>query len=326
MDGNNYSDDVYIDGQPAPPPESNVNLTSWVRVSPGYFETIGTKVLAGRSFTEDDNRNARPVAIVDEAFVKRHLGGRNPIGARFGDAEPSSTGMYTIIGVVEDAQYWPPNDPQERAHPMFFLPAEQWVTLPSTTPQAARFNSFETNTHYMPSLEIETHGTVPDLEAKVRQKFREINPNLMITQFQSFDRQVQLAFSQQHMIVQLTSLFGLVALALAAIGLYGVTSYAVAQRTSEIGIRMALGADRVNVRRMMLRSALLQVGLGLAIGVPAAVEAGRLMAAELFGIEPWNPLVLATVIALLAVVALIAAAAPAHRAASPDPMEALRNT
>jgi len=124
----------------------------------------------------------------------------------------------------------------------------------------------------------------------------------------------------------LTSLFGLVALALAAIGLYGVTSYGVAQRTSEIGIRMALGANRVNVRGMVLRSALLQAGIGLAIGIPAAIEAGRLMAAELFGIAAWNPLVLGTVVALLAVVALAAAAAPAQRAASLEPMEALRNS
>jgi ABC-type antimicrobial peptide transport system permease subunit len=160
----------------------------------------------------------------------------------------------------------------------------------------------------------------------VRHKLQELNPNLMVTSFQTFDTQVQLAFSQQNMIVQLTSLFGLVALVLAAIGLYGVTSYAVAQRTSEIGIRMALGANRVDVRQMVLRSAFLQVALGLAIGVPAAIEAGRLMGAELFGINAWNPLVMGSVIALLTAVALIAAAVPAHRASSLEPMEALRRS
>ena len=326
MDTNNWSEDVYIDGQPAPPPGSTVNLASWVRVSPDYFATIGTKLLQGRTFTQDDNRGSASVAIVDEAFLKHYFAGRNPIGAHFGDWDETDTGTYTIVGVVESAQYWPPNDPQQRAHPMYFLPSGQWASLPPTAPQAARYAAFDTNRHYMASVEIQTHGTVPDLEAKVRGKFQEINSNLMITRFQTFDRQVQLAFSQQRMIVQLTSLFGLVALALAAIGLYGVTSYAVAQRTSEIGIRMALGANRVNVRRMVLRGALLQVALGLAIGVPAAIEAGQLMAAELNGIEAWNPQVLGSVIALLTAVALIAAAVPAHRAARIEPMEALRST
>jgi predicted permease len=326
MSGNSYNNDVYIDGQPAPPPGSSVNLSAWLRVSPDYFATIRTKIIQGRAFTQNDNRSAAPVAIVDEAFVQHYLGGKNPIGAHFGDFDESQTGMYTIVGVVENAQYWPPDDPQETPRPMYFLPSGQWATLPPTAPQAAGFLAFDANTHYMPSLEIQTHGMVPDLEVKVRQKLQEINPNLMITSFHSFDGQVQLAFSQQNMIVQLTSLFGLVALALAAIGLYGVTSYAVAQRTIEIGIRMALGANRVNVRRMVLRGAVQHVTLGLAIGVPAAIEAGRLMAAELYGIDAWNPLVLATVVALLAAVALVAAAVPAQRAARLEPMEALRSS
>jgi predicted permease len=326
MDTDNWGESVYIDGQPAPRPGSGANLSSWVLVSPDYFATIGTKIIEGRGFTRSDNRNAAPVAVVDEAFAKRYFGDKNPIGAHFGDWDETDTQMYTIVGVVENAQYWPPNDPQKRAYPMYFRPSGQWTFLPPTSPQAARYADFDANAHFMHSLEIQTHGTVPDLEAKVRQKLQEINPNLMVTDFKTFDRQVQLAFSQQNMIVQLTSLFGLVALALAAIGLYGVTSYAVAQRTTEIGIRMALGANRINVQQMVLRSALLQVMLGLAIGVPAAIEAGRLMAAELFGIAAWNPLVMGSVVAMLAAVALIAAAVPAHRASSIEPMEALRRS
>jgi ABC-type antimicrobial peptide transport system permease subunit len=158
----------------------------------------------------------------------------------------------------------------------------------------------------------------------VTASLQEINPNLMITSFQSFAQQVNLGFSQQQMIVQLTSLFGLVALALAAIGLYGVTAYAVAQRTSEIGIRMALGANHVHVQKMVLRDAFFQVGLGLLIGIPVAVAAGHLMAAELYGVEEWNLLVLGTTTVVLGVVALLAAALPAWRAASVDPIKALR--
>jgi predicted permease len=324
MDGNNRSEDVYIEAQPAPPPGSNVNLASWVRVSPDYFTTIGTKLLQGRVFSDSDNRTAANVAIVDEAFVKKYLHGQNPIGTHFGDWDESTNGLYTIVGVVEDAQYWSPNDLQERAHPMYFLPAWQWAQVPSTTPKASLYEEFLVATHYMDSLEFETKGTVPDLDGRVRTALQQINPNLMMTRFQSFGQQVNLGFSQQQMIVRLTSLFGLIALALAAIGLYGVTAYAVAQRTGEIGIRMALGADRTHVQKMVLRGAFLQVGLGLLIGLPAAIAAGRLMTAELFGVEPWSPLVLGKTTALLAAVASLAALLPAQRAANVEPMEALR--
>ena len=324
MDGNNRSDDVYIEGRPAPPAGSNANMASWVRVSPDYFTTIGTRLLEGRSFTGDDNRNAPNVAIVDEAFVKKFLHGQNPIGAHFGDWDEARAGMYTIVGVVEDAQYWPPGDLQEESHPMYFLPALQWPQLPASTPNAQLYAKFLTDTHYMGSLEIETRGTVPDLESSVRSALQQLDPNLMITRFESFAQQVDFGFSQQQMIVQLTSLFGLVALLLAAVGIYGVTAYAVAQRWSEIGIRMALGANRSDVRKMVLRGAFLQVGLGLLIGIPAAIGAGHLMAAELFGVVVWNPLVLGAVTALLGSVALLAAVLPAQRAASVDPVEALR--
>jgi predicted permease len=323
MDGNNRSDDVYVAGQPPPPPGSNVNLSSWVRVSPGYFATIGTRLLQGRAFSDSDNRTAPNVAIVDEAFVKKYLHGQNPIGAHFGDWDRSVPNMYTIVGVVENAEYWPPNDTQQKA-PMYFLPAWQWPQIPASTPQASLYAEFLNDTHYMSTLAIQTNGTVPDLEAKVTAALQEINPNLMITRFQSFDQQVNLGFSQQQMIVQLTSLFGLVALALAAIGLYGVTAYAVAQRTSEIGIRMALGANHRHVQKMVLSEAFHQVALGLLIGIPSAVAAGHLMAAELYGVKEWDLLVLGTTTAVLGVVALLAAALPARRAAGVEPMEALR--
>ncbi len=324
MDGNNRSDDVLVEGQPAPPPGSNVNLASVVRVSPSYFSTIGTRLLQGRAFSDSDNRTAPNVAIVDEAFVKKYLHGQNPIGAHFGDWEQSTAGMYTIVGVVENAQYWSPNDAAGQGHPMYFLPAWQWPQLPASAPKASLYAESLNSTHYMSSLEIETHGTVPDLEGKVTAALQGIDPNLMITRFQSFAQQVNLGFSQQQMIVQLTSLFGLIALALAAIGLYGVTAYAVAQRTSEIGIRMALGANHLHVQKMVLRDAFFQVGLGLLIGIPAAVAAGHFMAAELYGVDEWNLLVLGTTTAVLGVVALLAAALPARRAAGVEPMEALR--
>jgi predicted permease len=325
MDGDNRSDSVYINGQPAPPPGSNVNLASWVRVSPDYFTTIGTRVLQGRAFSDSDNRTAPNVAIVDEAFVRKFFHGQNPIGAHFGNWDQSVTGTYTIVGVVENAQYWSPNHPQAKGNPMYFLPSWQWVQLPASTPNASFYAKSSTENHYMGSLEIETKGSVPDLEGKMTAALQEINPNLMITRFQSFADQVDLGFNQQQLIVQLTSLFGLVALVLAAIGLYGVTAYAVAQRTSEIGIRMALGANHTHVQKMVLSEAFHQVGLGLLIGIPAAIATGHLMAAELYEVNEWNPLVLGITAVVLGVVALLAAALPARRASGVEPMQALRN-
>ena len=324
MDGNNYSESIYIDGQPTPPAGSNVNLASWVRISPRYFATIGTRLLEGREFTESDNRTAPNVAIVDEAFVRRFLHGEDPIGAHFGDSDPSNTGMFTIVGVVEDAQYWSPSDSQQETHPMYFVPAAQWAEPTATTPYTAEYQLFVANTHYMGSLEIETRGVMPNLETEVRNDLAAINPNLMITRYQSFAEQVELGFTQQALIVRLTSLFGIVALLLAAVGLYGVTAYAVAQRTSEIGIRMALGANRVDVQKLVLRGASLQVGAGLLIGIPIAIVTGHLMAAELFGVSAWNPLVLGATTLVLGAVALLAAALPARRASGVEPMDALR--
>ena len=324
MDGKNRSEDVYAEGEAAPPPGSQSNVASWNRVTPEYFKAIGTKLVQGRDFAESDNRTARNVAIVDQAFVKQMFHGKNPIGAHFGDFDPSITATFEIVGVVENAQYWAPNNPEQEAHPMYFLPSAQWPQATADHPLAAEYNDFVANTHYLTAIEIETHGTVPDLESRIRGTLEQINPNLMITRYQTFADQVNLGFSQQQMIVQLTSLFGLVALALAAIGLYGVTAYAVAQRTSEIGIRMALGANRLHVQKMVLRGAFLQVGIGLLIGIPAAIAAGHMMASVLFGVSDWNPLVLSATTALLCVVAFLASALPARRAASVEPMEALR--
>jgi len=143
-------------------------------------------------------------------------------------------------------------------------------------------------------------------------------------QFESFADQVKNQFQQQEILVQLTSIFGFLALTLAAIGLYGVTAYAVAQRTSEIGIRMALGADRGGILQMVLRSAFLQAGIGLAIGMPAAILAGRYMGSLLYNVRTWDPVVLLTTTVILAIAALLAAVIPAQRAASVEPMTALR--
>jgi predicted permease len=321
MSGDNWGEPAFVEGEPAPTPGSDITLCSWDRVSPGYFKAIGTELLAGRTFTQGDDETSRNVAVVNQAFVKEILHGKNPIGVHFGDWDPGVTGTYEIVGVVQNAQYW---DPSQAIRPMYFLPATQFPGLPANNPEAAANAHFLDESRYMGSIVIETRGYVPGLETQVRRALNEVNPNLMLDDFHTFAQQVALAFSQQAMIAQLTSLFGVLALVLAAIGLYGVTAYAVAQRTREIGVRMALGANRLHVQQMVLRGAFLHVGVGLLIGIPAAIVAGHLMAAQLFGVSGYNPVVLGLSIVVLGAAAFVAAVLPAQRAAGVDPMEALR--
>jgi putative ABC transport system permease protein len=160
---------------------------------------------------------------------------------------------------------------------------------------------------------------------QVKKALAEVDPNLVIYDVQPYSRVIQGTFDQQNMIASLTWLFGAVGLVLAVVGLYGVTSYGVEQRRSEIGVRIALGADRGSVVAMVLRGAFWQVGIGLGIGIPAAIGAGYLMASQLFGVKPWNPLLLAGATMLLGLAALCAAVIPARRAATIDPMQALRS-
>jgi predicted permease len=317
MEGDNWGEDVYIEGQAPPPPGSNFNNASWIRASADYFDNIGTKIVAGRGIAEQDTGSTRAVAVVNETFAKHFFKDGQALGQHFGDLDQKYAGNYEIVGVTEDTQYW---DPMHRIRPMFFLPATQWqhYTDPSEV-------MFENVSHLeMNAIEIQTAGYVPGLESQVRRVLSQINPNLTIIDFQTFAEQVKDRFNDQEIMVQLTSVFGFLALALAAIGLYGVTAYSVAQRTSEIGIRMALGADRSGILQMVLGSAFLQAGIGLAIGMPAAIFGGRFMASMLYHVKTWDPVVLIATTAILAVAAFLAAVIPAQRAASVEPMTALR--
>jgi predicted permease len=319
MEGNNWGTGIYIEGQAPPSPDSDFNEASWDRISPAYFSTIGTKLVSGRTFTEDDNASAVNVAVVNQAFAHKFFHDA-PIGRHFGDMDQKYAGNFEIVGVVEDAQYW---DPDSRIRPMFFLPASQWAHYDEKDDKVDALFEGVSNIE-MDSVEIQTVGHLPGLEGQVRNVLAQINPNLTMNEFESFSVQVKDQFIGKEILARLTSIFGLVALILAAIGLYGVTSYAVAQRTSEIGIRMALGADRSGILQMVLRTAFLQAGIGLLIGMPAAIVAGHLMAAQLYHVEPWDPAVLIGTTAILALAALVAAILPAQRAASIEPMVALR--
>jgi ABC-type antimicrobial peptide transport system permease subunit len=226
-----------------------------------------------------------------------------------------NAGVYEIVGVVRNINFV--NDP---ARVMYYIPEAQTV----------HFDQLDLYTDELWSqnlyhVVIWAPGHPANIFMQVKKAMAEVDPNLMIYDIQPYTRVIQGTFDQQNMIASLTWLFGAVGLVLAAIGLYGVTAYGVEQRRSEIGVRMALGADRGSVVAMVLRGAFWQVGIGLGIGIPAAIGAGYLMASQLFGVTPWNPLLLAGATVLLGLAALVAAVIPARRAASIDPMEALRS-
>jgi ABC-type antimicrobial peptide transport system permease subunit len=183
----------------------------------------------------------------------------------------------------------------------------------------------ETSSHYLENIVIWAPGNPPGMEDRVRKALASVDPNFVLYSVDPYERVVSGQFQQEQMIATLTSLFGVLGLVLAAVGLYGVLAYMVEQRTSEIGLRMALGADRGQVTRMILSGAFLQIGIGLAIGIPAAIGAGRLMTTQLFGVKPWDPLMLALATLMLSLAALLASAIPARRAAGVEPMVALRN-
>ena len=180
------------------------------------------------------------------------------------------------------------------------------------------------STHFIEGAVLQLQGSMDGLEPQVRHVLSEVDPNLTLLNIQTLQEQVDSEFDQQRAVAQMTGMFGILALILAAVGLYGVTAYAVERRTSEIGVRMALGANRNNVIRLVLRGAFVQILIGLAIGIPISIGCSRLIAAQLYQVKGWDPLVLAGSIAALGVSALLASIIPARRAASINPVNALR--
>jgi len=316
MQGDNWGETVYIDGQAPPPPGSNQNESSWLRVGEGYFDGIGTKIIRGRAINAQDTATTRNVAVVNQTFAKKFFGNEDPIGKHFGDLEAKYAGAYEIVGVTEDTQYW---SPTHRIRPTFFLADTQRMVY-----EDPRERAFEESNHFLNSAVLVTEGNIPGLEPQVRRALASVNPDLAIVDFRSFAAQVDGNFTQNVMLARLTSLFGFLALVLASIGLYGVTAYSVERRTSEIGIRMALGADRLNVLKLVVRGAFAQTCIGLLIGIPASILAGYGMSAKLFGVKPYAPNILLLTIGVLSVAAAIATLMPARKAAILEPIRALR--
>jgi predicted permease len=309
MSGNNRNTRIYVDGGGTEPQPGAV---TWNRVSAGYFETIGTRLLEGRTIGEADQTAARQIAVVNQTFAARYFNGRSPIGGHFGKDGPEHSADYEIVGIVEDAKYQSGYTP---APPMFFLPLAQFEKTPAGT--LARTSSIG-------NIALHTSANAGNLEPLVRRAIAEVDSNISVLDVVRYTEQLSLQFNQERLLATLTALFGLVALLLASVGLYGLVTLAVSRRTAEIGVRMTLGASRGNVVTGIVRNAFGQVALGIAIGLPLTLGAAQLLRHRLFGVSVYDLWTLAGAAILLAVCALGAALIPATRAARVDPIQALR--
>jgi ABC-type antimicrobial peptide transport system permease subunit len=257
--------------------------------------------------------------VVNEAFVKKFFkSGEEPLGAHFGLDMPQYGSTFEIVGVVRDAKYQDPAG-ERPTRPMFFVPLAQRVQYDQPLMQ-----SLDTSSHYIEGAVLQLHGSMEGLEPQVRRALSEVDSNLTLLGMQSLEEQVDSNFDQRNAVAKMTGLFGILALILAAVGLYGVTAYMVERRTSEIGVRMALGADRMKVVQLVLHGAFLQILIGLAIGIPASLGCSRLIAAQLYQVKGWDPLALGGAVLALGLCALMASIIPARRAASINPVQALR--
>ena len=311
MEDNNWMESIQVLGQP----DLHLNA-SWIRATPEYFDAVGTRVVMGRGINEKDTAAAPTVAVVNEQFVKKFFEDRNPIGQHFGSPGPDSTGDFEIVGVVEDTAY---TSVRWKEHLMYFLPMLQrparWKTISPIEKDESMFAG---------AIVIQTDRPMNNMEPLTRQTLSSINPNLTVVKFQTFDQQIADRFTEDRMVARLTAMFGALALLLATVGLYGVTAYTVARRTSEIGIRMALGAERTRVVGMVMRGAVIQTVLGLTVGIPSALLCVRFVESQLYEVSGIDARVLITAMGTLVLAACMAGLIPAQRAASTDPAKALR--
>src|SRR5579864_543909 len=316
LEGINWGESVFFEGRPLPGPEDHHN-SSWDRVSPQFFQTIGQPILRGRGFTDQDTATSQMVAVVNQAFVKKFFPNEDPIGHHFGVFDQKYASDFEIVGIVADAKY---NNPRDPYRAMYFRPMTQF----NRHVTGRNFFMAESRSLYPNSITVQYAGDAASLESMARRTLANFNPDLTIVSFKSLDYQVADNFNGERLISRLTGLFGLLALALASVGIYGITAYSVARRTNEIAVRMALGANRSRVVVMVMRRALVLVAIGLAIGIPVALLGGRLMRSQLYGVRTYDPVTLAGAVLVLAACAALAGFIPAKRAASIEPTHALR--
>ena len=280
-------------------------IVYWDQVGPGYFRALSIPILAGREFGPQDTPTSQKVAVINETMSKFYFGNSNPIGRRMWiDDQEHKNQPIEIIGVARDVRDHTLRGPVQRR---FYIPSAQGL-----------------DTRYAINFEIQTVGKPQDLTEAARKTFAAVDANVPLTRIRTLTELVDSSVSKDILIARLSAFFGILALALACVGLYGVMSYNVSSRTREIGVRMALGAQRHGVLRMVLKEAMKLVLIGIVIGIPMALLLTRLFNSMLFGLSSADPVSLLSVILLLGAIATVAGFIPARRATRVDPMVALR--
>ncbi len=301
LSGDNWASSLEVEGFPSGPDTDT--QASFNKIAPGYFRTFGVPLLTGREFTAADAAGSPRVAIVNEAFTRKFNLGRQAVGKHFQEG-PRDSPQIEIVGVVADSRY---SDVKEAPPPQYFEPYRQGETL--------GFLSFYVKTTLPPDRLL---ATVPKVIAR-------LDPNLPVEDPRTMDQQVRDNTFVDRLLTTFSTAFAVLATLLAAIGLYGVLAYTVAQRTREIGLRMALGADPVRVRRMILSQTAVMTVVGGAVGLVLAALAGRFAQSLLYQLKGYDPVVFVSAAVVLGCVALAAGVVPAVRASQVDPMTALRD-
>ena len=316
LEGDNWGECVIQQGHGAPAHNTPCGST-WDRVSTHFLESVGVPIVRGRNFTEQDTAASPLVAVVNQSFVKKFYPNENPLGKHFGIDDPKYSGSFEIVGVFKDFKI---NNPKRDVRPVFLRPLAQ----PYAGYKEPMMISTETQSMMMNAMVIGFNAPQQDVESLIRHTIAGIDPNLTVNDLQTFQAQVAGNFNQDRLLARLSSLFGVLALILASVGLYGVMSYFVARRRGEIGVRMALGATRSSVVGMVMRGAMWQILVGLLLGIPASLYAGYLMKVLLWGVDSYDPIAIVGAPLMLVLCAAAAGFIPARRAASIEPMQALR--
>ena len=301
LSGSINSTDIYVYGHTyaVNREQSDYSMNRLV-ISPNFFDVMGIPVVLGRGLTERDNKEAPKVAVINETAARKFFPNQNPIGGRFGSSVETA-GQIEVVGVLRDAKYHSVRD----------------------TPPPTMYVPFLQNPRNFGVFEVRTAGSPTAAVGSVREVIRQIDANLPVTDVSTQLEQVEKRFAQEKVFAQAYTLFGSLALLLASVGLFGLMSYNVARRTNEIGIRMALGAQRTDVLGMVMRESMLLVVVGVVLGLVTAVVASRFVTTLLFGLPPTDPTTIVAAVVLMSTVSALAGYLPARRASKVDPMVAL---